>query len=778
MGNSCGVGRDGKVSPIPGAIITEKSFLGLIEEKQIKEEILGKNTYRQTIDMNEGIHLPAADETANKWAQKSHIRRDSYHSVRSSPSLTSLKNELVAMHEEIHNKPIIITQTYKGPDAFTLPPIFDPGEKRDQRIQIPTEGVGKSCLASKNLPIIGTEKNFTARRDSKSMQPPELQISRQPSAGAESSISQPKIFQTQVLHHRDTIANQASMQKAGNIEGAPISTGVNNQYQESVDYNKKKYDRTAMPGNLVRHTTEIDIDPNTGKGLEPLDLQQAKLSRAEKEDGTDSIDEGIDVARGPHTPEKIKQIDELEKNREENGGNVEKSTNKAVGMETSASNYSNVDGGPGGDQAMEEIDNANGVLVSTVPKRTLKTLAKNISALENPDIPPWKPSDAVVRFADVMTEFEKSECMNFPEIYFAGTKEVEKVQGTIDDPHQNNGYDDPDGIYYQLIGDHLSYRYEITAELGAGAFGSVVKCKDYKTNTHVALKIIRNKKRFHQQALMEVKILNILKAKDKKSKLNVIHIVDYFYFRNHLCISFELLGMNLYELIKKNNFHGFSLNVVRRIAIAMLKCLYALADEKLIHCDLKPENILIYPKGQGGQNGIKIIDFGASCYEHERVYTYIQSRFYRAPEVILGASYGMPIDMWSFACILIELYNGLPIFPGENEHEQIACFLEVLGKPSMALLDRSQRKRIFFDSQGEPRQMQNSRGKKRRVNGRSMAQATGSEDPVFLDFIKRSFEWDPEERLTPIQAIRHDWIRRRNPNKNNDVDASGAIGQE
>ena len=103
----------------------------------------------------------------------------------------------------------------------------------------------------------------------------------------------------------------------------------------------------------------------------------------------------------------------------------------------------------------------------------------------------------------------------------------------------------------------------------------------------------------------------------------------------------------------------------------------------------------------------------------------------------------MPIDMWSFACILIELYNGLPIFPGENEHEQIACFLEVLGKPSMALLDRSQRKRIFFDSQGEPRQMQNSRGKKRRVNGRSMAQATGSEDPVFLDFIKRSFEWGP-----------------------------------
>ena len=93
--------------------------------------------------------------------------------------------------------------------------------------------------------------------------------------------------------------------------------------------------------------------------------------------------------------------------------------------------------------------------------------------------------------------------------------------------------------------------------------------------------------------------------------------------------------MNLYELIKKNNFHGFSLNVVRRIAIALLKCLYALSEERLLHCDLKPvsknsklsllklsyliqENILIYPKGQGGQNGVKVIDFGSSCYEHER----------------------------------------------------------------------------------------------------------------------------------------------------------------
>jgi dual specificity tyrosine-phosphorylation-regulated kinase 2/3/4 len=74
-----------------------------------------------------------------------------------------------------------------------------------------------------------------------------------------------------------------------------------------------------------------------------------------------------------------------------------------------------------------------------------------------------------------------------------------------------------------------------------------------------------------------------------------------------------------------------------------------------VHCDLKPENILL--KGPT-KSTIKLIDFGSSCFENERLYTYIQSRFYRSPEVILGMPYGMPIDMWSFGCILAELYSG------------------------------------------------------------------------------------------------------------------------
>jgi dual specificity tyrosine-phosphorylation-regulated kinase 2/3/4 len=95
-----------------------------------------------------------------------------------------------------------------------------------------------------------------------------------------------------------------------------------------------------------------------------------------------------------------------------------------------------------------------------------------------------------------------------------------------------------------------------------------------------------------------------------------------------------------------------------------LQGLLFLEKAKIIHCDLKPENILLK---QANKSGIKIVDFGSSCFENERIYTYIQSRFYRAPEIILGLPYSMPIDMWSLGCIMSELYMGYPIFPGENE---------------------------------------------------------------------------------------------------------------
>lgn len=235
----------------------------------------------------------------------------------------------------------------------------------------------------------------------------------------------------------------------------------------------------------------------------------------------------------------------------------------------------------------------------------------------------------------------------------------------------------------------------------------------------------------------------------------MVNFTQSFYFRGHLCISTELLDMNLYEFIKAHSFRGFSLRIVRRFTKQILSSLNMLKQHKVIHCDLKPENILLrHPL----HSEIKVIDFGSSCFESEKVYTYIQSRFYRSPEVILGMTYGMPIDMWSVGCILAELYTGVPIFPGENEQEQLACIMEVFGPPEKHLIEKSTRKKLFFDSMGKPRLTVSSKGRRRRPSSKTLQQVLKCDDEAFLDFLTRCLRWDPDRRLRPEDAIRHEFI--------------------
>ncbi|CAE7216197.1 DYRK4 [Symbiodinium sp. CCMP2592] len=275
---------------------------------------------------------------------------------------------------------------------------------------------------------------------------------------------------------------------------------------------------------------------------------------------------------------------------------------------------------------------------------------------------PLSPAKVLKHHIEELTEFEQGEILDFPQIWYFGAG-APKIRGTSASAN-NHSYDDERGDYMVVLHDHILYRYEVLNPLGKGSFGQVVRSFDFKTNNCVALKMVRNKKRFHHQALVEVKILEHLRERDLESTSNVVHMLDYFYFRNHLCITFELLSINLYEFIKNNNFQGVSLGLIRRFAIQLLAALRFLKKLHIIHCDLKPENVLLK---NPTKSGIKVIDFGSSCFEDERVYTYIQSRFYRSPEVILGIPYDTAIDMWSFGCILAELYTGYPLFPGENE---------------------------------------------------------------------------------------------------------------
>ena len=147
---------------------------------------------------------------------------------------------------------------------------------------------------------------------------------------------------------------------------------------------------------------------------------------------------------------------------------------------------------------------------------------------------------------------------------------------------------------------------------------------------------------FFIQAQIEVRLLETMNRTDKDDKYHVVKLKHHFMWRNHLCLVFELLSYNLYDLLRNTNFRGVSLNLTRKFAQQIATALLFLSwpELKIIHCDLKPENILLCnPK----RSAIKLVDFGSSCQLGQRIYQYIQSRFYRSPEVLLGIPYDLAI---------------------------------------------------------------------------------------------------------------------------------------
>ncbi|KAM6162702.1 LOW QUALITY PROTEIN: dual specificity tyrosine-phosphorylation-regulated kinase 4-like [Erethizon dorsatum] len=282
---------------------------------------------------------------------------------------------------------------------------------------------------------------------------------------------------------------------------------------------------------------------------------------------------------------------------------------------------------------------------------------------------PRKPLAAAeaLKCKNQLSLYEQNEILGYTELWFLGL-EAEKLNV---DPEKfsKTSFDDEPGSDTKVLRDHIAYHYKVLEMIGKVSFGQVAKCLGHKNNELVALKIIRNRKRLHYKALVELKILEALR-KDKNNTYNVVHMQDFFYFRNHLCITFELL---LYELM--NSFQGLSLSLVRCFPLCVSKCLQMLYVGKIICCVLKPENIVLYQKGQVS---VKVIDFGSSCYEHQKVRPVptSSSEFYY-PEVILGHPYNMAIDMWSLGCIMVELNMGCP--PGKNEVEQLACIMELSG---------------------------------------------------------------------------------------------------
>jgi dual specificity tyrosine-phosphorylation-regulated kinase 2/3/4 len=145
-------------------------------------------------------------------------------------------------------------------------------------------------------------------------------------------------------------------------------------------------------------------------------------------------------------------------------------------------------------------------------RKNLDQAATQLDELKKRATPKERLSPQQVLRMGVLNIFERGEIVDFKEVYFTGLPDARKHVGDLKNSAAPNfGYDDDRGDYTIIKGDHLAYRYEIVDILGKGSFGQVVRCIDHRTGGLVAVKIIRNKKRFHQQALVEVNILQKLK---------------------------------------------------------------------------------------------------------------------------------------------------------------------------------------------------------------------------------------------------------------------------
>lgn len=338
-------------------------------------------------------------------------------------------------------------------------------------------------------------------------------------------------------------------------------------------------------------------------------------------------------------------------------------------------------------------------------------------------------------------------------------------------------WDDADGYYKVTLGELLENRYHVQSNLGKGMFSGVVRATDQKTKRLVAIKIIRNNETMRKAGLKEIEILQKLSHADPEDKKHLIRLERFFDHKGHLCMVFENLSINLREVLKKfGRDVGINLKAVRAYAQQMFLGLSLLRKCNILHADLKPDNVLV----NESRNMLKICDLGSASDASENEITqYLVSRFYRAPEIILGMPYDFGIDVWSIGCTLFELYTGKILFTGRSNNQMLRAIMECRGKFSHKILRKAEFAGLHFDDLLNFRSIEKDRltnkdvvrvlnftKPTRDLRTRLMANAKGMNDAelkelnLFVDLLDRCLNLNPEKRCTPNEALKHPFVTR------------------
>jgi len=322
----------------------------------------------------------------------------------------------------------------------------------------------------------------------------------------------------------------------------------------------------------------------------------------------------------------------------------------------------------------------------------------------------------------------------------------------------------------------IADRYKIMGEVGVGTFGRVVECLDLKHSRSnrrdrqdkvVAIKIVRNIKRYYESALIEADIVEDVNRRGGRGVSHCAVMYNAFSFSGHYCMVFESLGPSLYDFLKRQNYQPFPSVCVREFAKQLLETLEFLHSFRLIHTDLKPENVLLVNAREVPYKGrsipestrIKVIDFGGATYDDEKKSSVVNTRQYRAPEVILGVGWSMPSDLWSVGCILAELYQGELLFATHDNIEHLALIERVVGPFPRRMLKRAKNTQIAteaFDSTGAHRMGRilppESLAYVKRIG--PLESVVFEEDTWFLRLLRRILVTDPDDRATARECLR------------------------
>lgn len=294
-----------------------------------------------------------------------------------------------------------------------------------------------------------------------------------------------------------------------------------------------------------------------------------------------------------------------------------------------------------------------------------------------------------------------------------------------------NGFYDAAGYYIGLPGEYLALRYEIIESIGKGSFGEVFKVQDHELNVLLAIKVSRSHENSRKSAEQEQELLEQIKHP------NIIKLLRTFTHGDHLCLVLPLHTQDLYNFIQLNKP---SLTTLRHISRQLLESLSFLHNRQITHCDLKPENILI-----SHDHSVKIIDFGSAMTRLSSPVEYLQSRYYRAPEIALKLPLSSSLDIWSFGCILFELSSGFPLFPASGSSDLIPKILSILGLPPRSMFKTSKHFGTFSAED------QVFKIKSLLFKG----------DPQLLDLIERCVKWDSAERISAASALAHPFLSNK-----------------